>query len=319
MTTPTAHDTTTSRLRSALTALTTLGAVAALAACGGTTESAGNVAVPAPLPTIGITTPDTVPASMPATTPPPTTTPSVPPSTAPPAPPPPAPPPPPPAPTPTPPPTTTTPPPTTTAPPTFFVDDADFFKGRHAESGGGINSQNFWFTDPDTRRARAKTAHGPFAIAEAADVKAMLYTSFQPRSPEATVTWDVSWKGFATSFVGADSEARARVTVRVYEIIPTTGGPATVGPVVFSETVLDDGVGAALQGVATLRMEGRDNRTVVLPPLDMDKFYRLEAELRCTSRVAFSIGATVCAFAEDDTYGLRVNDWSIRYDNVLPR
>jgi hypothetical protein len=144
----------------------------------------------------------------------------------------------------------------------------------------------------------------------------MLYTSFQPRSTDATITWDVSWSGFLTSFVGADSSARATVTVRVYEIIPSSGGSATIGPVVFSRTVVDDGVGAALQGVATTRLDGGDYQTAVLPPLDMDKFYRLEAELKCSSRVAFSVGATVCAFAEEATSGLKVNDWSIRFDNV---
>lgn len=196
-----------------------------------------------------------------------------------------------------------------------IVDDADFFKGRHAESGGGVNSQNFWFTDPDTQRVRIKTFHGPLAIAEAAEVKGMLYTSFQPRSSEATVTWDVNWSGYMTSFVGADSSAQATITLRVYEIIPGSGA-ATIGPVVFSRTVADEGVGAALQGVATLRMDGGDSQTAVLPPLDMTKFYRLEAELKCSSRVAFSVGATACAFADETTSGLKVNDWSIRFDNV---
>lgn len=195
------------------------------------------------------------------------------------------------------------------------VDEADFFKARHAESGGGLISYNDWLLDPDNRRVMAKTAHGPLAVAEAAEVKAMLYTSFQPRSTDATVTWDVSWSGYTTSFVGADSSAVATVTIRVYEIIPGSGG-STVGPTVFERVVLDDGVGSALQGIATLRMDGGDFRTEKLPELDLDKFYRLEAELRCSTRVAFSIGATGCYFGDEATSGLNVNDWSIRYDNV---
>jgi hypothetical protein len=143
----------------------------------------------------------------------------------------------------------------------------------------------------------------------------MLYSSFQPRSSNATVTWDVSWSGYMTSFVGADSSARARVTLRVYEIFAGSGA-ATVGPTVFERTVAYDGVGSALQGVATLRMNGADNQTVALPLLDPGKFYRLEAELECSSRVAFSAGATVCTFGEEAPQGLRVNDWSIRFDNV---
>jgi hypothetical protein len=63
-------------------------------------------------------------------------------------------------------------------------------------------------------------------------------------------------------------------------------------------------------------MDGGDSQSAVLPALDIDKFYRLEAELACSTRVAFSFGATACAFGDEATSGLRVNDWSIRYDNV---
>jgi hypothetical protein len=160
-----------------------------------------------------------------------------------------------------------------------------------------------------------KTEHGPLAIAEAAEVRAMLYSSFQPRSSDATVTWDVGWSGYTTSFVGADSSAVASVILRVYEIIPGSGS-ATVGPTVFERVVLQDGVGSALQGIATMRMDGGDHQSAELPELDLGKFYRLEAELRCSTRVAFSVGTTGCYFGDEPTSGLTVNDWSIRYDDV---
>ena len=35
----------------------------------------------------------------------------------------------------------------------------------------------------------------------------MLYASFQPRSSDATVTWDVSWSASTTSFVDANVPA----------------------------------------------------------------------------------------------------------------
>ena len=290
-------------------ALLALGACA-LAACGGTTQSAA-ATVPLSTIAVGTTIPTAVPETVPPTAPITTIAPTVPTTTTPPTttPPPTTPP------TTTPPPTTTQPPPTTAPPPISVVEELDFFKARHEESGGGINSQNFWFLDPDSQLAQVNTGHGPFAVAEAAEVRAMLYSSFQPRSSDATVTWDVSWSGYMTSFVGADSSARARVTLRVYEIFAGSG-PATVGPTVFERTVADDGVGSALQGVATLRMNGADSQTVALPPLDPGKFYRLEAELECSSRVAISAGATVCTFGEEAAQGLRVNDWSIRFDNV---
>jgi hypothetical protein len=195
------------------------------------------------------------------------------------------------------------------------VDEADFFKARYEESGGGLYSANFWAWDTDVPRAQASTGHGPLATAEAAEVRTMLYSSFQPRSSEATITWDVSWSGYMTSFVGADSSAMATITVRVYEIVPGTE-TASIGPTVFERVLAEDGVGSALQGVATLRMDGGDSQSAVLPPLDLAKFYRIEAEVKCSSRVAFSIGATVCSFGSESTSGLTVNDWSIRFDNV---
>ena len=196
-----------------------------------------------------------------------------------------------------------------------MVDEADYFKARHAESGGGLISYNDWNLDPDARRVMVKTEHGPLAIAEAAEVRAMLYSSFQPRSSDTTVTWDVGWSGYTTSFVGADASAVASVILRVYEIIPGSGS-ATVGPTVFERVVLRDGVGSALQGIATMRMDGGDHQSAELPELDLGKFYRLEAELRCSTRVAFSVGTTGCYFGDESTSGLTVNDWSIRYDDV---
>lgn len=178
------------------------------------------------------------------------------------------------------------------------------------QSGGGYFG-NVYVLDPDNRRVQVGTGHGPFAIAESADVWARLHSSFSPLSPDATVSWDIAWSGYATAFVGADAAAQARITVRVRE---STGG--VLGPVVFERVVEDDGVGAALQGVATLQMNGSDGQRVVLPPLDPTRIYRVEAELHCRSRVAFSVGATVCAFDDGPTSGLTVNGWHLVFDNV---
>jgi hypothetical protein len=273
-----------------------LGALVSLAAC--TTERAATEGIAGPVPTIDVG-PTVAPTAPPAPAPAPTQPPPA--ATAPS---------PPPAPTTTQPPTTTT-----TAPPTFFVQQLDFYHTRYESTGGGINPQNAWSLDSDEPRVQVATLHGPLATAEAAEVRAMIYSSFQPRSSEATITWDVTWSGYATSFVGADSSAKATVTIRVYEIIPGTE-TATIGPTIFEQVVAEDGVGSALQGVATLRMDASDSRSAVLPPLDLAKFYRLEAELECSSRVAFSVGTTWCDFVEEPASGLTVNSWSIRFDNV---
>ncbi|MGY6501072.1 MAG: hypothetical protein ACXIVQ_09320 [Acidimicrobiales bacterium] len=184
------------------------------------------------------------------------------------------------------------------------------FEGRGEESGGGINSQNFWYVDTEFPFARASTNHGPFATLEAAEVKARVYSQFEPLSSEATATWDVSWNGELLSALGADSSAQARVTLRVYEVTP--GNRA--GPTVFERTVVDDGIGSALRALSTLTMKGSDNQSVALPPLDLDKVYRLEAEIHCSTRVAFSLNHTACGFG--GIAGLHVASWSIRFDNV---
>lgn len=309
MTTSSPHRTITPRRRAVLTALASLGALGSLAACGGTTQSAGTATAPAPLPTIGVTAPATVPATATETTAP-TTPPSAPPTT--PAPPPPTPaptlpPPPPPPPPPVTQPPTTQPPTTTEPPPVSQTLSLDSFQTNVAEEGSGYLG-NVYSLDPANRRVQVGTVHATFAVAESAKVQAWVYSTFSPPSPEATLTWNVSWSGYTTAFVGADAAAQGRVTVRVRE--------ANRGTVVFERVLEDDGVGAALQGVATLSMNDSDSQSVVLPPLDPSKRYEVEAELECRSRVAFSIGATACDFSAEATSGLRVNDWSIRFDNV---
>jgi hypothetical protein len=285
--------------------VTLIGGLVTLTACA--SERAGSDSNAGPLPTIGFvatvpsTTSDTAATTVAATatqgTTPTTSSPPPPPSEPPTSPP------------------TTTAPPTTTPPLVTRVLDIASFQASYEESGGGIGSANWWSLTPSEPRVQASTGHGPLAVAEAADVWVRLHSTFQPPSSDATLTWDVSWSGYMTSFVGADSSARARVTARVYEIIPGTQG-ATRGPIVFEQVVADDGVGAALQGVATMRMDGDDYRSAILPQLDPAKTYRVEAELHCSSRVAFSVGATVCAFGDETTSGLTVDDLQLVFENV---
>ena len=150
-------------------------------------------------------------------------------------------------------------------------------------------------------------------------VKGRLYTSFQPRSTDATVTWNLSWDGtlLALALASADAAAEVTITVRVYEIIPGSGS-STVGATVFERIVHQEDNTAALQGVSLIDVIGNNTQSVVLPRLDLGKFYRLEAELHCSTRVAFVLSATTCGFegASDPSKGLIVNDWSIRFDNV---
>lgn len=163
------------------------------------------------------------------------------------------------------------------------------------------------------------TGHGPFATLESAELRTRLYSSFQPRSSDATVDWDIRWKGTLGAVVGADARSQATITVRVYEIITSNdGSPARVGPTIFERVIADEGIGAALQGVSILEMNDRNAQSVRLPALDLDRFYRLEVELHCSTYVAFSLSATVCDFEDvgDPSGGVLVDDWSITFDDV---
>lgn len=55
----------------------------------------------------------------------------------------------------------------------------------------------------------------------------------------------------------------------------------------------------------------------MLPPLDVDKHYRIEAEMHCSTRVVFSVVGTRCGFA-NILGGVMVESWSVRFDNIIP-
>jgi hypothetical protein len=199
------------------------------------------------------------------------------------------------------------------------VQKLDFFKSRVEDSGGGLIPATRWNLDVDNARIQGFTGHGPLATGESAELKARLYSSFQPSSTDATVEWDIRWGGILSAVVGADARSEATITVRVYEIRTTNdGSPAQPGPTVFERVIANESTAAALQGVSLLKMDDRDIQSVRLPALDLTKFYRLEVELHCSTYVAFSLSATTCGFegSDDPTRGVTVEAWSIRFDNV---
>ena len=200
-----------------------------------------------------------------------------------------------------------------------FVEELDFFKSRVDETGGGLISATRWSFDEHNARMQGFTGHGPFATFEAAELRTRLYSSFQPRSTDATVDWDIRWNGTLGAVVGADARSGATITVRVYEIITTTDGtPARPGPTIFERVIADESTAAAIQGVSILEMNDRNMQSVGLPELDLAKFYRLEVELHCSTYVAFSLSSTTCGFegSNDPSRGVIVDDWSITFDNV---
>ncbi|MGA7758201.1 MAG: hypothetical protein WCA57_10175 [Ilumatobacteraceae bacterium] len=199
------------------------------------------------------------------------------------------------------------------------VQELDFFKSRVDDTGGGLISATRWSFDEDNARMQGFTGHGPLATLESAELRTRLYSSFQPRSTDATVDWDIRWNGTLGAVVGADARSEATITVRVYEIITTDdGSPARVGPTVFERVVANESTAAAIQGVSILEMNDRNAQSVRLPELDLESFYRLEVELHCSTYVAFSLSATTCGFegSSDPSRGVIVDEWSITFESV---
>lgn len=200
-----------------------------------------------------------------------------------------------------------------------MVQELDFFKSRVDDTGGGLISATRWSFDEDNARMQGFTGHGPLATLESAELRTRLYSSFQPRSTDATVDWDIRWNGTLGAVVGADARSEATITVRVYEIITTDdGSPARVGPTVFERVVANESTAAAIQGVSILEMNDRNAQSVRLPELDLESFYRLEVELHCSTYVAFSLSATTCGFegSSDPSRGVIVDEWSITFESV---
>ena len=167
------------------------------------------------------------------------------------------------------------------------VQELDFFKSRVDDTGGGLISATRWSFDEDNARMQGFTGHGPLATLESAELRTRLYSSFQPRSTDATVDWDIRWNGTLGAVVGADARSEATITVRVYEVITTDdGSPARVGPTIFERVVANESTAAAIQGVSILEMNDRNAQSVGLPELDLESFYRLEVELHCSTYVA---------------------------------
>lgn len=201
---------------------------------------------------------------------------------------------------------TTAPAPTssTTAPPvesTTEVVELTEFGGSFIDSGGGLIPWNRTILELDRRKGGVYTGHGPGAINEAGQATVTLHAVFTPRSPDATVSWNVDWNGYLAGAAGVDSRARVRITARVREmhegLVP---GSVIPGAIVLERSLLDDGIGTGLKGLTSMWLKDDDPRTEPLPPLDLAKTYGLEIEVDCSSYVGLSAGTTFCNFGSPD-------------------
>lgn len=203
--------------------------------------------------------------------------------------------------------------PTSTQP---LIDELDVFQGE-----GARTTTNFLLSrisgfgwNTSTRTINADTTAGAFATAEDFSAFARLHSTFEAQREDAELSFDIDWSGTMTSFVGAAANAEVTITIGVYEV--SQQGIFTVrGPEVWSETLENTGVGAALQAIAVDQVSGSISARRQLPSLDVGGTYRVEAEVHCNTRVTFSVGATSCDFTTGDR-GVTVNDWTLEYGPV---
>lgn len=191
------------------------------------------------------------------------------------------------------------------------LDLTDRSRATLSGTGGvddnGITSDGGWSWNTTTRKLTAWTASSAFATAEDFDAWAFLRADFSPYTSNAVLEIDLEWWGTMTSFVGASALAEMDVYVRLRR--QTTSGYSTV----WDWHPVDDGIGSGLKALEVLKVEDSEVRTFTMPELAVDGTrYRMEVELRCRTKVVFSIGATACD-ANGGERGLTVNDWSLTF------
>ncbi len=191
-----------------------------------------------------------------------------------------------------------------------------------ARDGGGSSPTDTlvrgssWSYNTVEGRLTARTFFGFGALGEQITARAYLESGFKPHRSSASFVVDLDWNGRVSGFNSFDSYSAGRVIIRIRERVS--------GRVVFEHDVLDDGVGAGYQGIAAAQLEGSVNQSFPLPTLDTSVIYVAEVELQCHSRVAASLGTTVCdmrpeLFNENTNldYGVTLNYWAIEFDKGI--
>ena len=158
-------------------------------------------------------------------------------------------------------------------------------------------------TNRTARRLEVFSGKGPVSSGNVTG-EAWLWADFPAHRPSADIDLNVRWKGSLISFAGANSVAEVTITARIIEI---------GGPTVATEVFLNKAVGSDQSG-DTATLDDSDFKRIPVT-LDTTKSYRIELELECEVRVAFSLGATTCNFLQDDnSFGAWVTSWKVTFD-----
>lgn len=231
------------------------------------------------------------------------------------------------------PPTATPAPPTAT--PTPSIDTYKYQSIFRAEGGSSDRNKksatpirrleaewdNSYRDCPGTRdcirgRASAFTGAGPGATGEQLEASSLVYNTFTARRANAHLLMDLEWRGSLFSAVGANANAGVEAFIIVREL-GSDGKPVKTVPGmpyrIFSEELGLE----AIQGIDTLEID--DSRSVSVPlQLNPGATYRVELEITCNTRVAFSVSATACDFWGGDE-GVEWTSQVVEYDTGICR
>jgi hypothetical protein len=209
-------------------------------------------------------------------------------------------------------PTNTPVPPTSTPVPT--IEYLDIFRAEGGETYKNANTtvplrrveavyDNSYIDCPsgDCVRGRVQAAAlaGPFTIAERLEASALVYNTFRAWTTDAELQMDVSWSGSLVAVTGADAHTSVALTVTVMELDEKGKVVRTVAGLPY--TIMEEEIGAGIQGFDSVTL--KDSRSLSIPMrLVVGKTYRVELELTCDARAAFSASVTGCSFWGEDSY-----------------
>lgn len=176
-------------------------------------------------------------------------------------------------------------------------------------SEGNARYTRYATTDLNAQRLRTRTTVNVSAAGETKQAVARGYAQFTAKAAKASLFTDINWKGTMLSAINLSAKTQMVVRLRVRERTPNGEN----GPVIFSETLENDGIGSGLKAVETLNIID-DIRESFQMNLKEGQVYRVEVELECNLRVDVLSLSLVDCNAESSDRGVFVNDLVVRYD-----
>lgn len=150
-----------------------------------------------------------------------------------------------------------------------------------------------------SQSGKVYSAIGPAQAGKDVHGELFIFRNFDAHRENASVQMSVTWNINLFSLAGANASSEAKIILRVKEV---------GGPTIASHTYYSDGLGLeAIQGLDNLKSTETENIAFNVS-FDQGKRHRLELEVECKVRTAFSLGATQCV------NDVKINSWSVTFD-----